>query len=67
MDPALRLKRHTQLWKEGESQVRRIGIGGAIVSLLVVLTVIEPFYIESGKTRDDLGGNLLRLYEANWQ
>ncbi|MEO1201522.1 MAG: hypothetical protein AAFX10_02365 [Pseudomonadota bacterium] len=54
MDTATRLKRHTQLWREGESQVRRIGIGGAIFSLLVVLTVIEPFYIKSAMTRDAL-------------
>ena len=54
MDPATRLKRHAQLWSAGEANARRIGIGGAIFALIILLTVIEPFHMESSKTRGDI-------------
>ncbi|MBT8100452.1 MAG: hypothetical protein KJO82_11910 [Gammaproteobacteria bacterium] len=47
MDDARKLQRHTELWKAGETSVRRIGVGGSIFALVVLLTVIEPFHIES--------------------
>jgi len=53
MDPATRLKRHAQLWSASETRVRRIGIGGAIFALIILLGVIEPYSIASG-TREDL-------------
>lgn len=49
MDQATRLKRHTQLWSAGETSVRRIGIGGVIFALIVLLKVIEPYHIEFSK------------------
>lgn len=47
MHQATRIKRHAQLWSAGETRVRRIGIGGAVFALIVLLTVIEPYHIES--------------------
>ena len=49
MDQATRLKRHTQLWSAGETSVRRIGVGGVIFALIVLLKVIEPYHIEFSK------------------
>jgi hypothetical protein len=54
MDPATKLKRHTQLWSAGETSARRIGIGGAIFALVILLTVIEPYHIESAKTQGEI-------------
>ncbi|MBT8102991.1 MAG: hypothetical protein KJO95_08475 [Gammaproteobacteria bacterium] len=54
MDDAKKLQRHTELWKAGETSVRRIGIGGSIFALVVLLTVIEPFHIESADTQTDI-------------
>jgi hypothetical protein len=54
MDQATRLKRHTQLWSAGETSVRRIGIGGVIFALIVLLNVIEPYYIEFSRTQKQI-------------
>jgi cell division septum initiation protein DivIVA len=54
MDPATKLKRHSQLWSTGETSARRIGVGGAIFALVILLTVIEPYHIESAKTQKEI-------------
>ena len=54
MDEARRLKRHAELFEAGETSVRRIGIGGAIFALVVLLTVIEPFHIESSRAQSEI-------------
>ena len=54
MDPATKLKRHSQLWSAGETSARRIGIGGAIFALVILLTVIEPYHIESAKMQGEI-------------
>ena len=54
MDQATRLKRHTQLWSAGETSVRRIGIGGVIFALIVLLNVIEPYHIEVSRIQKQI-------------
>ena len=51
MDQATRTKKHAQRWSAGETSVRRIGIGGVLFAVIVLLTVIEPYHIESTARR----------------
>jgi hypothetical protein len=42
MDPATRLKRHSQLWEAGNTSVRRTALSGVIFSTVILLRVILP-------------------------
>lgn len=44
MDPSTRLRRHSELYEAGTSNVQRIAIGGLIFAALILFNVIEPYY-----------------------
>lgn len=44
MDPAVKLKRHTQLWENADANARRVAIAGLIFAALILVNVVEPYF-----------------------